>query len=156
MRRVETMNVGRICKRQVATIAKNQSVLEAARRMRDEHVGDLVVIDEDGGRRLPIGILTDRDIVVGLLARDADQLCRLDVGDILTHELTTVKEEEDIEEVLMQMQRLGIRRMPVVDDAGELLGIITADDLLGVLSEDLASIVLLISKGRRREMAERP
>lgn len=124
--------------------------------MRDEHVGDLVVVDEDGGRRVPIGILTDRDIVVGLLARDADQLWRLDVGDILTHELTAVKEADDVEDVLDRMRRLGVRRMPVVDAGNELWGIFTLDDMLGLLSEDLASVVSLVAKGRRREMAERP
>lgn len=150
------MNVGRICTRQVSTISKDQSVLEAARRMRDEHVGDLVVIDEDDGRRVPIGILTDRDIVVGLLARDADQLWRLDVRDILTHELTAVKEDDDVEDVLDRMRRLGVRRMPVVNAGNELRGIFTVDDMLGLLSEDLASVVSLVAKGRRREMAERP
>ncbi len=124
--------------------------------MRDEHVGDLVVVDEDGGRRVPIGILTDRDIVVGLLARDADQLWRLDVGDILTHELTAVKEADDVEDVLDRMRRLGVRRMPVVDAGNELWGIFTLDDMLGLLSEDLASVVSLVAKGRRREMSERP
>lgn len=150
------MNVGRICTRQVATISKDQSVLEAARRMRDEHVGDLVVLDEQQGRRVPVGILTDRDIVVGLLAKDADQLGRLDVGDVLTHELSAVRESDDVEDVLDQMRRKGVRRMPVVDDGGELWGIFTVDDMLGLLSEDLMSVVLLISKGRRRELAERP
>ncbi len=150
------MNVGRICTRHVATISKDQSVLEAARRMRDEHVGDLVVIDDQEGRRVPVGILPDRDIVVGLLARDADQLCRLDVGDVLTHELTAVRQGEDVEDVLEQMRRVGVRRMPVVDDGGELWGIFTLDDMLGLLSEDLASVVSLVAKGRRREMAERP
>jgi CBS domain-containing protein len=150
------MNVGRICTRQVSTISKDESVLEAARRMRDEHVGDLVVLDEQRGRRVPVGILTDRDIVVGLLARDADQLWRLDVGDVITHELSAVREGDDVQDVLDQMRRNGTRRMPVVDDGGELWGIFTVDDMLGLLSEDLMSVVLLISKGRRREMAERP
>lgn len=151
-----TMNVGRICTRQVATIAKGESVLEAARRMRDEHVGDLVVLDEQHGRRVPVGILTDRDIVVGLLANDADQLWRLDVGDVLTQELSAVRENDDVDDVLDQMRRKGIRRMPVVDERGELWGIFTIDDMLGLLSEDLMSVVLLMSKERRREMAERP
>ncbi len=124
--------------------------------MRDEHVGDLVVLDERQGKRVPVGILTDRDIVVGLLANDADQLWRLDVRDLLTHELSAVRMSDDVEHVLDQMRRKGVRRMPVVDEGGELCGIFTVDDLLGLLSVDLMSVVMLISKGRRREMAERP
>jgi predicted transcriptional regulator len=69
--------------------------------------------------------------------------------------VTAVNEAEDVEDVIMKMQRMGIRRMPVVDDAGELSGIFTVDDFLGLLSEDLASIVSLVANARRREMAER-
>jgi CBS domain-containing protein len=149
------MNVGRICNRRVSTISKNEPVLEAARRMRDEHVGDLVVLDDDGARRVPIGILTDRDIVVGLVAKDVDHLRQLDVKDVLTHAVTAVLEAEDVEDVILKMQHLGVRRMPVVDGAGELCGIFTVDDFLGLLSEDLASIVLLVANAHRREMTER-
>jgi CBS domain-containing protein len=149
------MKVGRICNRRVATISENEPVLEAARRMRDEHVGDLVVLGDDGGRRIPVGIVTDRDIVVGLLAKDADHLRQLDVKDLLTHAVTAVNEAEDVEDVILKMQHVGVRRMPVVDDAGELCGIFTVNDFLGLLSEDLASIILLVANARRREMAER-
>jgi CBS domain-containing protein len=149
------MKVGRICNRRVATISKDEPVLEAARRMRDEHVGDLVVLDDDGGRRVPVGILTDRDIVVGLLAKDAEHLGQLDVKDLLTHAVTAVSEAEDVEDVILKMQHIGVRRMPVVDAAGELCGIFTVNDFLGLLSEDLASIVLLVANAHRREMAER-
>jgi len=149
------MKVGRICNRRVVTISKNEPVLEAARLMRDEHVGDLVVLDDDGGRRIPVGIVTDRDIVVGLVAKDVDHLRQLDVKDVLTHAVTAVNVEEDVEDVILQMQRMGVRRMPVIDEAGELCGIFTVDDFLGLLSEDLASIVSLVANARRREMAER-
>jgi CBS domain-containing protein len=149
------MKVGRICNRRVSTISKNEPVLEAARRMRDEHVGDLVVLDDEGMRRVPVGILTDRDIVVGLLAKDVDHLRQLDVKDVLTHAVTAVLDAEDVEDVILKMQHLGVRRMPVVDGAGELLGIFTVDDFLGLLSEDLASIVLLVANAHRREMTER-
>ena len=149
------MKVGRICNRRVATISKNEPVLEAARRMRDEHVGDLVVLEDDGERHIPVGIVTDRDIVVGLLAKDVDHLRQLDVKDVLTHAVTAVNVDEDVEDVILQMQRMGVRRMPVVDAAGELCGIFTVDDFLGLLSEDLASIVSLVANARRREMDER-
>jgi CBS domain-containing protein len=149
------MKVGRICNRRVSTISKNEPVLEAARRMRDEHVGDLVVLDDDGGRRVPVGIVTDRDIVVGLLAKDVDHLRQLDVKDVLTHAVTAVHQDDDVEDVILEMQRMGVRRMPVVDDAGELSGIFTVDDFLGLLCEDLASIVSLVANARRREMTER-
>jgi CBS domain-containing protein len=149
------MNIGQRCNRQVVTIEKGEPVLEAARRMRDEHVGDLVVVEERAGRRVPVGMLTDRDIVVGLVAQDVSHLAELDVGDILTRDIITATEEEDIETVLGRMQRQGIRRMPVVDEKGGLVGIFTVDDLLGLLSEDLLTVVALIGRERRQEAAQR-
>jgi CBS domain-containing protein len=150
------MKIGQLCNRNVVHIAKGERVLAAARRMRDEHVGDLVVVDERGGRRKPVGILTDRDIVVGLLAKDADHISQLDVGDLLTRKLVTATETDDVTDVLASMRRQGIRRMPVVDASGELVGIFTVDDLLGVLSEDLATVVSLIARERRKELEQRP
>jgi CBS domain-containing protein len=150
------MKIGRLCNRRVVAITRGERVLEAARRMRDEHVGDLVVVEERAGRRVPVGLLTDRDIVVGLLARDADHLRQLDVEDLLTRDVITAREDDDVSDVLSRMRRQGIRRMPVVDDRGALVGIFTVDDLLGLLSEDLAAIVLLINQERRREVEQRP
>jgi CBS domain-containing protein len=150
------MRIGQLCNRHVVHIGRGEPVLEAARRMRDEHVGDLVVVEERAGRRVPVGLLTDRDIVIGLLAKDVEHIGRLDVGDLLTRDVVTATEGEDVSEVLRRMRRQGIRRMPVVDGTGALVGIFTVDDLLGVLSEDLAVVVALIARERRREIEQRP
>jgi CBS domain-containing protein len=125
--------------------------------MRDEHVGDLVVIEEDNqGKLVPIGILTDRDIVVGVLARDLDHLRTLDVGDVVTRDIVTAKESEDLSDVLDRMGENGIRRMPVVDATGELVGIFTLDDWLGGLSRDLHNVRRLVQRERREETHRRP
>ena len=149
------MNIGQICNRHVVHIGKSECVLEAARRMRDEHVGDLVVVEERTGGHVPVGILTDRDIVVGLLAKDFEHIAQVDVVDLVTREVVTAKESDDVPEVLTRMQVQGIRRMPVVDDAGRLVGIFTLDDLLGVLFGDLAAVISLIGRERRRESEQR-
>jgi CBS domain-containing protein len=150
------MKIGQLCNRRVAAITKGERVLEAARRMRDEHVGDLVVVEDRGGRLVPVGVLTDRDIVVGLLARDVGHIAQLDVGDLLTQDVVTAREGDDVSDALSLMRRQGIRRMPVIDECGGLVGIFTVDDLLGLLSEDLAGVVLLINQERRREVEQRP
>jgi len=124
--------------------------------MRDEHVGDLVVVDEPGARPKPVGVLTDRDIVVALLAKGIAPIELLDVGDLLTRDVVTASEDEDVSTVVTRMQRQGIRRMPVVDEAGVLVGIFTVDDLLRMLSDSLASIVSLIAREQRHEVAQRP
>ena len=149
------MNIGQICNRHVVHIGKNERVLDAARRMRDEHVGDPVIVEERAGGHVPVGILTDRDIVVGLLARDFEHIAQVDVVDLVTREVVTAHESDDLAEVLTRMQVQGIRRMPVVDDAGRLVGIFTLDDLLGVLFGDLAAVISLIGRERRRESTQR-
>lgn len=150
------MNIGKACNRHVVHIAQSEKVLEAARRMRDEHVGDLVVVEEPGARPRPVGVLTDRDIVVALLAKDIAHLEQLDVRDVLTREVVTATEDEDVSTVVTRMQRQGIRRIPIVDKTGILVGIFTVDDLLGMLSESLASVVSLIAREQRHEVAQRP
>jgi len=150
------MNIGKLCNRHVVHILKGHRVLEAARIMRDEHVGDLVVVEELDGRRVPIGVLTDRDIVVALLAKDIEHIGKLDVDDLLTRKVVTAKEDDDISDVLARMERQGIRRMPVVDGRGSLVGIFTVDDLLGLLSADLAAVVSLVGRERRAEVERRP
>jgi CBS domain-containing protein len=150
------MNIGHVCNRQVAQIGKSETVLEAARRMRDEHVGDLVVVDHRDGRAVPVGVLTDRDIVVGLLAKDVDHLRQLDVGDVLPNDVVTACESEDVEDVLRVMRRKGIRRIPIVDRNGSLVGIFTVDDLIGLLSDGLSDIVSLMGRQRRHEVVRRP
>jgi CBS domain-containing protein len=149
------MNIGLLCNRNVVHIGKDERVLEAARRMRDEHVGDLVVVEERAGRRVPVGVLTDRDIVVGLLAKDISHIGQLDVGDLLNRDVVTASEKEDLRDVLSRMQRQGVRRMPVVDERGSLMGIFTVDDLLGLLSQDLATVILLIGRGQHQEIEQR-
>jgi CBS domain-containing protein len=150
------MHIGQLCNRRVVCIGRNDRVLEAARIMREEHVGDLVVVEERGGWRVPVGIVTDRDIVVGLVAKDVDHLKELDVGELLTCEVVTARENDDLAGVLERMERQGIRRMPIVDANGALVGIFTLDDLIGQLSQDLAAVVALIGRERRREIEQRP
>jgi CBS domain-containing protein len=124
--------------------------------MRDGHVGDVVVVDESGGRRVPVGLVTDRDIVVGLLAKDIEHLKGLSVGDLLVSDVITASESEDVSGVIDRMRHYGIRRMPVVDAEGELVGIFAVDDLLAILAEDLSAIVTLFASERRREHNQRP
>jgi CBS domain-containing protein len=149
-----TMKMGQLCNRNVVYIAKGEPVLEAARRMREEHVGALVVVEERAGRRVPVGLITDRDIVVGLLAKNA-HIRELEASDILAREVVTAREDEEVEEVLRLMRRDGIRRMPVVDKLGGLVGIFTVDDFLALVAEELAAVVSLIGRERQRELEYR-
>lgn len=148
------MAVGEICNRVVVVAERTLPVPEAARLMRQKHVGDLVVVDTDGGTCKPVGIVTDRDIVLEVVAAgvDPDTLC---VGDIMGPEVANVRESDGVFETVRAMRDRGVRRMPVVDGDGALVGILTLDDLLGLLADEMTALATLVSQERQREAAAR-
>jgi CBS domain-containing protein len=150
------MNVGEVCTRQVATMNPEAPLVEAVRRMRDEHIGSLVLVTLEDGRPVPIGVLTDRDIVVGVLATDLEHLRRLDVGEVATNELVTATEDEDLHTVLRRMRMFGVRRVPIVDDFGALVGLLSLDDLLDAMAEDVAEMAKLVREQPALERERRP
>ncbi len=153
------MKVLEVLTRHVAVARRREPLLDAVRRMREEHVGALVVVDdaEEGasGRR-PVGMLTDRDIVVGVFAKDSAHLATLDVGDVMTRELITATSDEDVGDVLRRMRSFGVRRVPIVNEAGTLEGVLSIDDAVAGLSEELAEIAALVARQRAREPERRP
>jgi CBS domain-containing protein len=110
---------------------------------------------KSNGSSIPISIVTDRDLVVEVLAAEVDPNT-LNVGDIMPGELATVKEDTGIFEAIQHMRVRGVRRLPVVDDGGNLVGIVTFDDLLELLVEELGLLVKLISHEQRKEATTRP
>jgi CBS domain-containing protein len=148
------MAVGEICNREVVIAEKTLSAMGAAQLMRSHHVGDLVVVEEKDGRKHPVGIVTDRDIVVEVVAPGVHPDA-LTVTDIMAPELATVLESEGVFEALRYMRNKGVRRMPVVDREGGLIGIITLDDLLSLLAEEMTELAKLVSHERQREAAAR-
>lgn len=144
------MPIGELAIRQVVVAPRDKPVLEAAQLMRQYHVGDIVITDEAGGKRLPVGIVTDRDIVLEVLAQGIDP-AKLSVGDIMTGDLTTVREYEGVFETIQRMRAKGARRAPVVDQDGALIGIISADDFIDLLAEELSELAKLFSREQKRE-----
>jgi len=143
------MSVGRICVRHVDIAAMNESALVAARRMQNRHVGTLVVIDKE---RRPQGILTDRDLVVQVLAqsRDADRTL---VGDVMSKLPTLIHEETPIEEALSVMRSGPCRRLIVIDRPGHLVGILSLDDVLALVSEEFKEVSGLLRKESPQSLA---
>lgn len=150
------MRIGEVLTRRVAVARPNEPLLDAIRRMRQEHVGALVVVDDSGGTRRPVGMLTDRDIVVGVFAQDESHVTTLDVDDVMTPEPVTATADEDVGEVLRRMRSFSVRRVPVVDASGTLEGIVSLDDVFSALSEELAEAAALVSRQPRREEQRRP
>ncbi|MCB9566158.1 MAG: CBS domain-containing protein [Myxococcales bacterium] len=150
------MRVGEICNREVVYVEQGASVGAAARMMREHHVGDLVVVEVDEAPRRPIGILTDRDLVVSALAQDPEDIARLLVGDLVSRTLVTITEETDMSEALRLMRVHGIRRLPVIGAGDELVGLLTFDDVVECLAEQLSDLALISTSQRRREEKLRP
>ena len=88
--------------------------------MREHHVGGLVVVKEKSGKRVPVGIVTDRDLVIEVIAEGVD-MGDISVGDIMSDQLVTAREGDDLLETIKMMRARGIRRLPVIDDDGALL-----------------------------------
>ncbi|HJV68651.1 CBS domain-containing protein [Ideonella sp.] len=140
------MGIGTWCERSVVTCGRDAPVLTLARLMRDQHVGDVVVVDEVlGGRPQPVGIVTDRDLVVRVLAMGvAGEALR--AGDLLVHPLVTAHEDEDLGQAVWRMRTGGVRRLPVVDSEGGLVGVLTADDVTRHLAEKLGDVAHIVPR----------
>jgi CBS domain-containing protein len=144
------MSIGEICTREVVVTPATTSVNAAAELMRRYHVGDLVVAREIDGRRIPVGIVTDRDIVIEVVAAGLDPKV-LTVGEIMGQDLVTGREDDGILDTLQIMRTRGVRRLPILDEEDALLGIVTVDDLIEVFAEELTDLARVISRGRARE-----
>jgi CBS domain-containing protein len=150
------VDVGDLCIREVVVAAPDASLLDVAGLMRTHHVGDVIIIEHRDGRAYPIGIVTDRDIVILGVVEAPDRLHDLIAKDLLTRPLVTVREHESIDAALEIMQDKGVRRIPVIDDEGVLVGILSIDDMIEVLGERLRRITGLFARGRQLEQRERP
>jgi predicted transcriptional regulator len=148
------MKVGEVCNRNVIIVERLSSIRDVAVIMREHHVGNVIVVDDNGDQKKPVGILTDRDIVIELIAADVD-LDDVNVGDVMSSDLITVREEDDILTMIKKMRSGGVRRVPVINTAGGLEGIVAVDDLLELISEQLADISDLISREQQLEREHR-
>jgi CBS domain-containing protein len=148
------MNAGELCNREVVVAYRTNTLVEAAKLMREHHVGSLVVVVDRLSERVPVGILTDRDIVVAVIAKELDPRT-LTVGELLSGELLAVHEKDAIPDALRLMREKGVRRLPVLTHSGALAGILTIDDLLELMAEELGGFVRTINRERVREVRSR-
>jgi CBS domain-containing protein len=150
--RADLMTIAKICIRDVDTAKEEETVWQAAVRMRQRAVGTLVIVNAAGQ---PIGIVTDRDLMERVVADARDPSSTL-VRKIMTSDPTTITEDEPIQVALPRMRRGGFRRLPVVNGQGTLVGLVSMDDILMLLSEELAQIGQLVKRETPRGVAEVP
>jgi CBS domain-containing protein len=140
----ECSNIGVVC------CGADASIPEVAALMRKHHVGDVVVVEEAAASRVPIGIVTDRDIIMETVALDVDADV-FTASDIMTAPLVTVREDDGLIETLRLMRNNKVRRMPVVTGAGTLFGIVTADDIINLLALELSMMTAAIAEQPMKE-----
>ena len=151
------MKVLDICNRNVVTIRESEELTAAAQLMRQNHVGYLVVIEPKLGEEAvtPVGVITDRDIVVAVVARETDPRA-LKVGDVMTRQPVLARDEGTVPAALHHMREIGVRRLPVVDRGGRLVGVLSLDDVLDALAEELMDVARSIRHELKVESALRP
>lgn len=145
------MAVKNLCVANVVTCAQGISVAQAAQLMRERQVGDLVVVDDPmRADRIPLGMITDRDIAIEVVA------CGLDptttpVATVMRKPLVTAYESEEGSVVIERMRRHGVRRIPVIANEGEVVGIVSLEDLLRALVSNASSLLDAMARGRLNE-----
>jgi CBS domain-containing protein len=148
------MNLGTLCKRHVVSIDRGQSLHQAARLMREQHVGSIVVTDDSAEGRRVIGIVTDRDLAIEVLADSGTALTQ-PVGELLDGSLVSAPSHAGLEQGIDLMRAAGVRRLLVRDDQGHLAGIVSFDDLLDACAQQLSGLADVMRKGLQREATER-
>ncbi|HUL96756.1 MAG TPA: CBS domain-containing protein [Usitatibacter sp.] len=148
------MAIGEICSRIVIFVGRNESVGEAARLMRENHIGSLVVVERGPQGPMPVGMITDRDIAVGAVAAGVDSE-RTPVEAVMRPGVSCVRESEGVGRAVELMRAGGVRRLPVVDASGVLVGLVAADDLIEVLAAEMQGLAGMLTRETRREREER-
>jgi CBS domain-containing protein len=145
------MPIKDICIRNVMHVGRETTIQEAAQLMRQHHVGDLIVADQDDNGIRPVGIVTDRDIVLSVVAPKLDASV-MTVGDVMGVDLVTCLEDMGVPECMRKMRARGVRRMPIVNERGELVGIVSVDDMIEMLAGELTEVSKLIAREQGREV----
>ena len=147
------MRTGDLCKRQVVTTTPDAALCDVARLMRREHVGSVVVVNGTSPRR-PLGIVTDRDIVMEVVAAGLDA-ATVTAAEIMTPSPAVTHSDDDALWALKTMRDRGVRRLPVVDRDGALAGIVAFDDLVQYVGSVVSDMAQLIGTERVREASHR-
>ena len=148
------MRMSDICTPLTVHIAPDSSVREAARLMRERHVGALVVLDRGDGRRAPVGIVTDRDIAISVVAAGVDP-DTVTVRDVMSRPVATCSEDQDVFDAIQTMRAHGVRRLPMLNAGGDFAGFVSADDIFGALATEFRGLSGALVREQAREIETR-
>lgn len=148
------MRIAEVCSRVVTCIDAEASIRLAASEMRRHHIGCLVVVDRRDTERIPRGIVTDRDIVMEVVAPGIDPES-LTVSDVMARQPATCREDDKLFDAIDTMRVRGVRRLPVIGVRGQLIGVVSADDIMSALGMCLRDLWQVGSRGIARETETR-
>jgi CBS domain-containing protein len=149
--RSQSLKIRDIAVHQPVTARVNESIGTCARRMHDEHVGCLVIVEQNDDSEFPVGMLTDRDIAIEVVAFGLDP-ATMTAGDVMSEKPAVVEEDDDLLDALAHMRERGVRRLPVVRPDGALAGMLALDNLLEALGEEIDGLVGVMRAQRTREL----
>ena len=139
------MDIKELCVRETVITTEKETAFDAAKLMKQYNVGCLVVVKEGKGGNVPLGLITDRDIAIKVTAEDIPPKDTT-IDQVMSRDILTIPESADLYEALKKIRFKGVRRAPVVDKSGFLVGIITFDDILEAISKELNEIVQVFQK----------
>lgn len=144
------MQLKDICTTDVVFCERKMTLVQAAQVMRTRHVGNIVVVDDASDECVPVGMVTDRDIVVKALGNELDT-SRVTVDQIMHAPVIVGQANEDVSDAIARMRTHNVRRLPVVGALGKLIGIVALDDLMRLLVNDTSSLLNVIAGEQDRE-----
>ena len=144
------MKIGELYSRPVVSIPSSATLAEVAVLMREHHVGAVVVTKVTSDRPIPVGMITDRDIVQAQLDHTAD-LSRLRTEDVMSRDPLVLNVDLSLDEAIQRLRARGVRRAPVITPTGALVGLVSTDDLLGQIARELAGLARLVKEQPGRE-----
>ena len=153
--RSSSLKIRDVAVREPVTARPTESIGACARRMHDEHVGCLVVVEDNDGEAFPVGVLTDRDIAIEVVAFGLDP-ATMTAGDVMSQRPAVVEEDDDLLDALVHMRERGVRRLPVVRPDGALSGMLALDNLLEALGEEIDGVLGVMRAQRTKELRTRP
>ncbi len=149
------MTAGEYCNREIIITGPESTITEAARLMRQHHVGTLVVVEREGEIKRPIGVVSDRDLVIEVLAQEV-AVDSVTVGDVMSRDPVQVGEGETLLNTIKLMQSRGVRRILVVDDKGSLQGLMSADDAIELIAEAMDNLTKVVRRELSNEQKTHP
>jgi CBS domain-containing protein len=143
-------SLDQLYEKDVVCLKASNTVFDAAKEMLENHVGDVVVVEEKNGKTVPVGMVTDRDIVISSIAKKLNPESVL-LSEIMANNIVTASEEANLSDLIKCIYDEGVSRLPIVDSSGTLKGVLSSKRLFQYLAQGLCELSSLSVQQQQRE-----